>query len=138
MYLPPAPSSPPCRKSSSMHNQLLLLNAASEQHSALAWLSFSHKEAREILCAADCTRKAWFTALLEGHVIGYANHLRSYTLNLYRVPECIQVVLFSLRKNCFVSCLLCPLLEAGFVTPLLCGSVAVRLSLKTDMHSHGH
>lgn len=86
-----------------------------------ARLPFSHREARELLCAADSTWRAWFTALLWGRVIGYANHLRSHTLNLYKVPECMQAVLFSLRKNCFASCWLCPLLEAGFVTPLLRG-----------------
>lgn len=121
MYPPPAPSSSPCGKSHSKYKQLLLLINEVSSTLALVPLPFSHKAVRELLRAADTTRNAWFTALLEGHVTGHANHLRSHSLNLHKVPECIQVVLFSLQNNCFVSCLLCPLLEAGFVTPLLHG-----------------
>lgn len=119
MYPPPAPSSSPCRNTRSKQNQLLINEVLNTQ--ALVQLPFSHKAARELLYAADCTWKARFTVLLEGHVTGYRNHLRSHSLNLHKVPECIQAVLFSLQNNCFVSYILCPLLEDGFVTLWLCG-----------------
>lgn len=134
-----APSSPLCRKSSSVHYQLLLLlNAASDLHQALDQLLLSHKEARSYCMLQTRHEKARFTGLFYGRVIGYSNHLRSYTLNLCKVPECIRVVLFSLRKHCFMSCLPCLLLEAVFVPLLLCGQVAVLLPLKPHLHSHGH
>lgn len=132
MYPPPAPSSSPCRKGCSKHNQLLLLINEVLSTLALVQLPFSYKATSALLCAADCTRKARFTVLLEGLLTGYTKHLRSHSLNLPEVPECTQAVLFSLQNNWFELCLLRPLLEAYSVVS---SSTAI---LENTRVFHGH